>query len=469
MNEFTKKTVYSELAKKYHADALEALKEFIAINSVYDEKTVSKEAPFGQGVRQALDYIGELATKLGFNVDYCDHYCTEISYGEGELLDIYAHADVVPVSQTWVHSPFEAVVEDGVVYGRGTSDDKGPAIACLYSLKLLLDEGYLGGYKVRMVIGGNEETGSRCLEYYFHDLKKEYPKYGFTPDGDFPLIYAEKGIYTYIHEFEIPEFADAFGFGEALNIVLADVSIKLEVPSSRIEDEIATYIERHPEVKLSYLDDVLRIQGKASHGSLPWMGINAGLHLLNFIGKIKGIDELCNIFRMYCHGDGRPFGGDYTSKNFSDSSYCIGKMNYDGKKLTLYVNMRLPETVKPDVAINNVETKLGGRCTYLGGSAPLLIDPESKLVQLLLQAYQKETGDYSSKPLAIGGGTYAKESKNTLAFGSTFPGRDNRIHDDDEYITLDDFYNSIAVYAHGINDLAGELTAQKLDPNYRHR
>ena len=94
MNEFTQKTAYSELAKKYYPEALESLVNFIKINSVNDESTVSDDKPFGQGVRDALDYVGNLAIKLGFNVDWCDHYCTEISYGEGELIDIYAHADV---------------------------------------------------------------------------------------------------------------------------------------------------------------------------------------------------------------------------------------------------------------------------------------------------------------------------------------------------------------------------------------
>lgn len=90
----------------------------------------------------------------------------------------------------------------------------------------------------------------------------------------------------------------------------------------------------------------------------------------------------------------------------------------------------------------------------LSSSEALVIDPKSDMVRVLMDAYQKETHDYTSKPLAIGGGTYAKESKNTLAFGSAFPGRDNRIHDNEEYISLDDFYNSIAIYAHDIVNLA---------------
>ena len=119
-------TTLGIISKKYYEEALDKLISFLKINSIYDEKTISEDAPFGKGVKEALDYIASLALENGFNVDYCDHYCTEISYGEGKLLDIYAHADVVPVSADWVHSPFEPVIENGKLYARGSSDDKGP-------------------------------------------------------------------------------------------------------------------------------------------------------------------------------------------------------------------------------------------------------------------------------------------------------------------------------------------------------
>lgn len=181
-----------KLAEKYYDLAIDSLKKWIQIDSTFDESTVTELAPFGKGVQKALEYIASLAEKDGFNVDRCDGYCTEISYGEGPLIAIYAHCDVVPVSGKWKFPPFSATIEDDIMYGRGTSDDKGPAIASYYALKLLRDNNLINGYKVTLVIGGNEECGSRCLEHYFHSLHKPYPSYGFTPDGDFPLIYGEK-------------------------------------------------------------------------------------------------------------------------------------------------------------------------------------------------------------------------------------------------------------------------------------
>ena len=84
------------------------------------------------------------------------------------------------------------------------------------------------------------------------------------------------------------------------------------------------------------------------------------------------------------------------------------------------------------------------------------MDPKSELVKTLLKVYQEETGDMTSRPMAIGGGTYARESKNTIAFGPTFIGRDYRIHQDDEFISVEDYEALISIYAHTIFAL-GEL------------
>lgn len=453
-------TKLRKASKAYYSDALKSLKDFISINSIYDEKTVTSQTPFGFGVRKALDYIGNLATKMGFKVDYCDHYCTEISYGEGDCLDIYAHADVVPVSKDWKHDPFVPTIENDQMFGRGTSDDKGPAIAALYALKMIKDMGLIKGYKVRLIIGGNEERGSACLEHYFHAMKKNYPFYGFTPDGDFPLIYGEKGIYSYSATYSIGDKTiPSFNFGEATNIVLADANIILN-DVENLREKVEKYASLHKDIKVTLVDNNVIFKGKACHGSVPWDGVNAGLHMLNFLGTVKNNKILCNVFADYEKGDGKNYQGDYSSTHFADSSYCIGKMEYDGDKLTVVVNMRLPETIDKNDAIKNVADKTGANIKYLGGSDALLVEPSSPLITLLMKAYQDETGDYVSKPEAIGGGTYARESKNSVAFGSKFVGRDNRIHDDEEFIDLCDFYNSISIYAAGIKYL-GEDIARK--------
>lgn len=440
------------LAEKYYDEAITSLQKWIQINSIFDEKTITKNNPFGKGVGNALEYIALLGEKEGFNVDRCDGYCTEISYGNGPLISIYAHADVVPVSGNWKHSPFGGVIENDIMYGRGTSDDKGPAIASFYALKLLKDNNLINNFKVNLVIGGNEESGSKCLEYYFHNLKKPYPKYGFTPDGEFPLIYGEKAIATYEVDLleNIKEISSLSG-GVVINSVIDEANCHLLVKID--ENEIDSYCKEN-NIIYSYYDNVLTFYGKAAHGSLPEEGINAGLHLIKFIGLKFNYEKLVKTADGYIDGSGKNLGVYYYSNLLKGTTYNVGLISYSEGHLKYSVNFRYPETVNAKEVCEKLNELDLGNVTFIDTSDYLLIDPNSKMVQALLKCYQELTGDYESKPMAIGGGTYAKESKNTLAFGSHFPNREDHIHEANEKIHLDDLRKSISIYADAILKLA---------------
>ena len=198
---------FKEICKKYEKEALETLIKNCSIDSVYDEKSITSEHPYGKGVAECFEFLKELAIKDGFDVDMCDGHCIEISCGRGkQLISIFAHQDVVPAIGNWEHPPFEPFLneEENRLYARGTSDDKGPGIAAYYALKALKDNNLIDNYRVKLVFGGDEERGSSCLSYYFEKLKKEEPTYGFTPDADFPLIYGEKGIVNYTYDGNLP-------------------------------------------------------------------------------------------------------------------------------------------------------------------------------------------------------------------------------------------------------------------------
>ncbi len=444
-----------KLAEKYYDLAIDSLKKWIQIDSTFDESTVTELAPFGKGVQKALEYIASLAEKDGFNVDRCDGYCTEISYGEGPLIAIYAHCDVVPVSGKWKFPPFSATIEDDIMYGRGTSDDKGPAIASYYALKLLRDNNLINGYKVTLVIGGNEECGSRCLEHYFHSLHKSYPSYGFTPDGDFPLIYGEKAIATYKVDLniDIKEISSLNG-GVVINSVIDECHAKFNVKLD--ENKIKEYCLKN-NLKYEYHDDELVFYGKSSHGSLPQEGINAGLHMIKFIGLMFNYDQLVKTGDGYMDGSGKNLGVYYESKLLHSTTYNVGLISYNNGVLEYSVNFRYPENVNAEEVCKKLDTLSLGKVHYLGTGDYLLVDPESQMIKTLMNCYQEYTHDYKSQPMAIGGGTYAKESRNTIAFGSHFPGREDHIHEANEKIHLEDLRKSISIYASAIDEL-GKLT-----------
>lgn len=143
----------------------------------------------------------------------------------------------------------------------------------------------------------------------------------------------------------------------------------------------------------------------------------------------------------------------YESKYLHNTTYNVGIIKLEKGILKLHVNFRYPENVNLEEVKDKINSLHVGFVDKINGGEPLLFDPKSKLVTTLLKVYQEETKDYLSEIKTIGGGTYAKESKNTIAFGSAFPNRNDKIHEPNEEIHLEDFLNSQAIYARAIYEL----------------
>ena len=154
--------------------------------------TPAEGMPFGEGPAKALSEGLKIAQELGFHTVNLDNYCGYAEMGEGEeIVGIAGHLDIVPVGGDWTHDPFKLTREGNYVYGRGTTDDKGPVLEALYAMKLLHDSGVKLNKRVRLIMGCNEETGSKCMEHY-NEVAEEL-SCGFTPDANFPCIHGEKG------------------------------------------------------------------------------------------------------------------------------------------------------------------------------------------------------------------------------------------------------------------------------------
>lgn len=447
---------FKNLAKGHDEEAIKDLQTIIQCDSVYDENTVSKEMPYGAGVFACFKEMEKIALREGFKVDLCDNHCVEISYGEGKkVIDIYAHLDVVPVNGTWMYPCFGGEVHDGKLYGRGASDDKGPAMAAFYALKLLKENNLIDDYKVRLVLGGDEERGSSCLEYYFHTLKKPYATYGFTPDAEFPLIYGEKGIRNYTYEGDV-DLGPVIKIeaGVVSNAVIDEATIILKQ-----DYEFQNYLLTLVNVKYEIVEndvDFLKVKfyGKAAHGSTPELGVNAGIIALNVVGDFYGIELLEELSFDYKDPNGRNFKQFYETKNMGITTYNVGIINYSNGHLKFVVNFRFPENVISDDVFAQIAKRYDGlELIPSGESQVLYFDPETPFIKALADVYVRETGDVEHKPMTIGGGTYAKEAKNTVAFGSNFPGKNDSIHAPNEKIDLEDFLGSIPIYMDAIYTL----------------
>ena len=448
------KNFYQDLVKPYREEMMKSLKEFIAIDSVYDEDTRDETNPFGKGVSKALQYIAELAKKDGFIVKNYDNMVVEILTNDLEPnVTIMAHADVVPTGTGWPQDPFELTEKGDFLYARGVADDKGPLLSCYYGLKALRDNHLLGNYQVRFLVGGNEERGSACMEHYFHTLKKKQPTYGFSPDSAYPLTYAEKGIGGFLvkKHIDLPIVKSMKG-GVASNSVIekCEVVMKLDL------DFIAYLNDNN--VDYSYLakgeEMALTFNGLAAHGSVPWMGKNAAMEAVKQLGSYYKSEDLKLLYKLYSPLRGEGVNAAAHSEDMGDNSLNVGLFSLENGELQMVVNFRHVETVTSEQMMKNItEASKPFKVINYGFSPVLYYPKDHPLIQTLLRVYQEETGDYKTPIIASGGGTYAKEADNIVAFGMEYPGHDPKMHGVNENTKKSYLYESMGIFAHAIIEL----------------
>jgi len=172
-------------------EMLRDIGRLVAINSERGIASVGK--PYGEGPYKALMEAMAIAESFGFDTKNYDNYvgCADMNNKE-KGLDILAHMDVVPAGDNWtVTEPFKMVEQEGKIYGRGTADDKGPAIAALYAMRTIKELKIPLRKNVRLILGTDEECGSSDIDYYY-SVEEEAPA-TFSPDAEFPIINIEKG------------------------------------------------------------------------------------------------------------------------------------------------------------------------------------------------------------------------------------------------------------------------------------
>ena len=197
-------------------EILAGIQQNMRIESVRGE--AQPDAPYGPGPKAALEDALELGRKLGFKVGQADNRIGWVEYGEGkEMVGVLGHVDVVPAGDTgWTYPAYGAEIHDGILWGRGCLDDKGPIIGSIYALKAIRDLNLPIDRRIRVIFGSDEECGSSCAAYYVEN-GYEMPRIGFTPDADFPDIFCEKGVFTVEQSRKQLKAAQALGFGAKLH------------------------------------------------------------------------------------------------------------------------------------------------------------------------------------------------------------------------------------------------------------
>ena len=447
------------------------IQKWVSIPSVSSGSDGDK--PFGPVVAQMLDTALETARNYGFETRNIDYYAGDISMGSGEqTLGMLAHLDVVPAGEGWTHDPFGGEIAEGKIFGRGTIDDKGPALCALYAMRAVRDAGVPLKDGVRLILGCDEEVGMSDMRYYASKLKM--PDYGFSPDAEFPVINIEKGgvnvELTYRgegeDEAEIPVYQ--LYAGERPNVVPAHAYAIVgteKVPCAEIEKRIAAHAAAvHQKLSVKDLGDgraEISAEGVLSHGSLPELGVNAAsvlLIALKAIGAGAGVKPALDMMTA-CIGM-EPDGASLNIKREDEISHnlsCnLGILRWNGTDFSATLDIRYPLCTNEVEILGNIActvSKYGVHVRRIGGHTPHHVPADHKIVRGLMQVYNELTGD-DAKPLAIGGGTYSRMMPNTVAFGVVFPGQEDCCHIADEYIDIDRMMQATRIFAHAIAELA---------------
>jgi len=447
------------------------LKAWVSIPSVSAGPSEGK--PFGPVVAHMLDVALETGRKYGFETRNIDYYAGDISMGSGEqTLGMLAHLDVVPAGEGWKHDPFGAEIDGSRMYGRGTIDDKGPALCALYAMRAVRDCGIPLKDGVRLILGCDEETGMSDMRYYA--AKEKMPDYGFSPDAEFPVINIEKGglnvelkyraegeaeadipvleLYAGVRPNVVPAYARAILGCEKVSF--AEIEKKLAGHAAQVNQKI--FCKDLGDGKME-----VTTEGVLSHGSLPEQGVNAASILLIALNAIGAGKAVAPAIKMMAECIGmEPDGASLNIKCDDELSHnlsCnLGILRWDGVEFCATLDIRFPLCTNEEEILGKIcktVSKYGVSVLQTSGHVPHHIPAEHKIVRGLMQVYNELTGS-NEKPLAIGGGTYSRMMPNTVAFGVVFPGEEDCCHIADEYIDLDSMMKATRIFAHAIAELA---------------
>lgn len=456
-------------------EMISQIREIVAVKSVEGESKPG--APFGEGPKAALDKFIEICQRHNFETGVFEDQVGWADWGDpqAEYVGILAHVDVVPEGEGWSCDPYEGKIENGMLYGRGVADDKGPAICSLFAMKALRECGVKLARRVRLMVGTNEETGSAAVHHYV-ESGMPLPVCGFTPDADFPLINGEKGMVSL--KLALPFSAKGQTFyvtdlkaGMASNAVPAKASCVVHCDEDRAKKVERALLDWVPArgIELTHKKEgdgfSLSVKGISCHAMHPQKGASALAELVAFLRLLELDGEQgVALQKLDDSGLDQAYGQSLGIAVYDHitgfSSMCVGLMNQVGEKIEFTWNYRYPVTMNPEemnTRVVKAAEDRGFEILEKGFTRPLYIPEDDPLVVKLMKAYKDETGR-DERPFAIGGGTYAKAMKNMVAFGLCFPEEKQHIHEVDERWEIDRIILSTKILAAAIAEL-GEVVA----------
>lgn len=394
-------------------------------------------APYGIENKRVLEQIMKLAYSYGFSGEIVDDAVAYIQVGnDADYIGIAGHLDVVAAGGAWNYPPFELTIENGKLYGRGILDNKGPIFSCLFGLKLLMDQGYQLKQTLRILFGSDEESGSADIARYL--AQEAAPRFAFTPDCKYPVVYGERGILNVVYETPLSP--------EALALIS---EISGEQDRSFVPDVLSSQLEGR----------TYAVSGKRAPSNAPELGHNAITLLAKELAKATTNQELKNYFQWLEDAFHDQHFGQGIDMAWSDemsgilniTPYLLKKT---GTGFKLGLSLRYPVSYTEETVLDGLQKAAyqDSTLTLVRSMPSLLTDKNRPEVAQLSKAYADVTA-LDSTPVTTTGATYARALPNTVAFGPSFPGQKGIAHNADEYMDESDLLLNMEIYMNAILNL----------------
>ena len=477
-----------EFGKFYEENREDLLGDISSLIEIPSIATQSDDcsAPFGKDVADCLKKILQRGDEMGLKTENIGNYIGEIMLGEGKhLIGILCHADVVDAGEGWETEPFKGVIKDGEMYGRGSIDDKGPMVCCMYAMKYIKENNlHPPDFRLKMVIGTDEEVEWNSIARYLEG-NPELPELSIVPDANFPVIFCEKGLINADLSYPIAgedETETAEGVlslsemsgGERANVVPTGARCKISwqdksIDAGELMEEISAHGEKLGiEVNVCLLGEMkisVEVKGRAAHAMTPEKGVNAISYLMEILYLLTEGERYCfaqqDLIRKYHTYIGLDYNGEKMGIAWEDEAsglmtVNVGLMKMEDEMLILTMNIRYPVTKSfddVDGELKPLTRALNGKLEYGVCMDPIYFEKDSEIVKTLMKVYQNTTGDMDSQPISLGGATYARAIPNAIAFGPVFPDQEELAHEANEHYSVSDYERITEIYANALLEL----------------
>jgi len=446
-------------------------------------KTDDPACPYGEECRDVLEQMLEIGRRDGFQGYNHENRCGSLVFrGQGtgaqeKTIGIFGHLDVVEAGEGWRHPPFEPVVKDGIISGRGAADDKGSLLSAYYALKYLKSAGYEPGASIIFFLGLNEEKEMEDIDFYLAAHRE--PDFSIVTDSFFPVCIGEKGMMrlklkahwrgTQIRRFCAGTSENAVP-GTAVLELCTDRDGYLRLVKAGMAAEEGSEEPRGETVTIC-------CHGKSAHAAFPEDSDNAMVKLAKCLldaDVVQGTDRelLVMIAELFadCYGSG--LGIRQSDPVFGDTTAVGTVFSYDGEVVEIAVNIRYGTGLSSAEIDARVRERAGGRGFSVERCAcaePFYRDMKKDtpgIIRAINGIACRHLG-IQREPYVLSGGTYAKKLQRGVGFGPDYQMRRHLLpdgygggHQPDEYMEIQDIKKAFLIYVESLQEIDRRLAGR---------